>query len=135
MIEPILFLIAVLPSVVSGTECTDVQSGCRTFAQIINPAIGALISANYLSVHMNISRSDLPWYMKAFEAAKVFMVALFFPDWIFVWALRSFIVALDARKRLEDTRLEAHRRWALHYPIDSLPPACKWRFSQAFNYV
>ncbi|KZP02482.1 hypothetical protein FIBSPDRAFT_696825, partial [Athelia psychrophila] len=63
----------------------------RTFTDIVSPVVTALIAANYLSVHTNISHPDLKWHIKALESAKVFLVALFFPDWIYVWALRSYI--------------------------------------------
>lgn len=134
MIESIGFLIPAFSSGLADTVCTDIQS-CRTFSQIISPAITALIAANYLSIHMNILHPDLKWYMKAFESAKVFIVALYFPDWVFVWALRSLIVALAARKRLEHARRVAHDRWAQIYPIASRPSACKLRYSLSSNYV
>ncbi|KZP29612.1 hypothetical protein FIBSPDRAFT_946511, partial [Athelia psychrophila] len=114
----------VFPSVLSPAACTDINT-CRTFTQIIQPAVTALIAANYLSVHMNVPRPMLPWYWKAYGAAKVFLVALMFPDWIFMWALRNFIVALRARDRLEAARASAHSEWAARGDDPETPPP--WR--------
>ncbi|KZP09588.1 hypothetical protein FIBSPDRAFT_759762, partial [Athelia psychrophila] len=107
----------IFPSLISnGSECTDIHS-CRAFLQILQPAVTALLAANYLSVHMNVSPPNLPWYWRAYVAAKIFLVALIFPDWIFMWAVRSWIVALRKRKILEDARASAHAAWAAQYTI------------------
>ncbi|KZP27378.1 hypothetical protein FIBSPDRAFT_948647 [Athelia psychrophila] len=98
---------------------------CRTFTQIIQPAVTALIAANYLSVHMNVPWPMLPWYWKVYRAAKVFLVVLMFPDWIFIWALRNFIVVLRARDRLKAARASAHSEWAAHGDDPETPPP--WR--------
>ncbi|KZP32144.1 hypothetical protein FIBSPDRAFT_723691, partial [Athelia psychrophila] len=105
MINPIVSAIVgrlqVFPSVFSPTVCTNINA-CRTFTQIIQPAVTALIAANYLSVHMNVPRPMLPWYWKMYGAAKIFLVALMFPDWIFIWALKSFILTRVLNKSFEE---------------------------------
>ncbi|KZP17798.1 hypothetical protein FIBSPDRAFT_956752, partial [Athelia psychrophila] len=113
----------IFPSSISNvSECTDIDS-CRAFLQILQPAVTALFAANYLSVHINIPRPNLPWYWRAYGAAKVFLVALIFPDWIFMWAVRSWIVALRKRKILEDARALAHAAWAARGDDHGVPDA------------
>lgn len=131
MIEPILSAIPVFPSVFSNTTCINIDR-CRTLIQILTTAITALIAATYLSVHVNILRPNLPWYWKAFDRAKIFLVALIFPDWIFMWAVRSFIVAHRARIVLEEARKLAEDAWA---NADEPPPACKLWPRLTSNYV
>lgn len=106
----------------TSTTCPAIHS-CRTLTQIIVPAVYALVAANYLSVHKNVPRANLPWHWQVLVAGKIFIVALMFPDWIFVWALRSFIVAHRTRKELEGARAQAQIAWG-HYPPDA-PAACK----------
>ncbi|KZP02661.1 hypothetical protein FIBSPDRAFT_770376, partial [Athelia psychrophila] len=83
-------------------ECTDITN-CRTFWQIVQPSVTALFAANYLSVHGNISRPNLPWYRKAYGSVMIFLVALIFPDWIFMWAIRSWITAFAQKYGLVHT--------------------------------
>lgn len=116
MIEPIFSAIP------ANTMCTDIDR-CRTLIQIVRSSVTALLAATYLSVHVNILRPNLPWYWKALDRAKIFLVALIFPDWIFMWAVRSFIVARRARTILEDARKLAQDAWA---NTDNPPPACKF---------
>lgn len=135
MTDPIGLVTPALPSLLSNTTitaCTHIHT-CRTLTQIIDAAAYALVAANYLSVHKNIPLPNLPWYWQAFEAGKIFLVALIFPDWIFVWALRSFIVARRTRDELEVARASAQRRWG-HYP-DNAPPACKFCSNAAYKYA
>lgn len=105
-------------------ECTDITN-CRTFWQIVQPSVTALFAANYLSVHGNISRPNLPWYRKAYGSVMIFLVALIFPDWIFMWAIRSWITAFAQSRILEEARESAHRKWASPPNATDIPNACK----------
>ncbi|KZP26409.1 hypothetical protein FIBSPDRAFT_949295 [Athelia psychrophila] len=124
MIEPILSAIP------ANTMCTDIDR-CRTLIQIIRSSVIALLAATYLSVHVNISRPNLPWYWKALDRAKIFLVALIFPDWIFMWAVRSFIVARRVRTILEDARKLAEDAWA---NTEHPPPAWENRWRMFIRY-
>lgn len=117
----------IFPSMISNdSECMDIHS-CRTFLQILKPAVTALVAANFLSVHMNIFCPNLPWYRKAYGAATVFLVALMFPDWVFIWAVRSWIVALRKLEVLEKARASAHAAWEGSEARFETPDACKSR--------
>lgn len=119
----LLVLRHIFPSLASS-ECTDINN-CRTFSDIIEPAVTALFAANYLSVHGNISRPNLPWYWKAYDSAKLFLVSLIFPDWIFMWAIRSWIAAFTQSAILEEARQSAYAKWG-HLPnATNTPKACK----------
>lgn len=104
--------------------CSDIDT-CRTLRQIIQPAVSALIASTYLSVHQNINRRGLPWYSEAVNTVIIIIVALLVPEWIFMWALRSYIIARRTQRELEQARSEAKSEWGNPGFVGNLPLACK----------
>ncbi|KZP09278.1 hypothetical protein FIBSPDRAFT_900646 [Athelia psychrophila] len=102
--------------------CSDIDT-CRTLRQIIQPAVSALIASTYLSVHQNINRRGLPWYSEAVNTVIIIIVALLVPEWIFMWALRSYIIARRTQRELEQARSEAKSEWGNPGFVGNLPLA------------
>ncbi|KAF7965194.1 hypothetical protein HWV62_45228 [Athelia sp. TMB] len=93
------------------TNCPYLDS-CRTLAQMIAPAGGALLAAVYLQVHRNVpDPRKRAWYwnliFKFARMGQISVVTLLFPEWTFAWAMRSYIIACRLRPELESARKRA----------------------------
>lgn len=101
-------------------------SKCRSLGEIITPSLTALFGAIYLSVHLNVPQPNgLGLRYKALIFTTICLVSLLFPEWIFAWAVRSFVVARRVRVELERARKEAIEKW-YHAPVEPpRPSACE----------
>lgn len=106
-------------------SCLDIER-CRTFAEIVSPAVTALVAAIYLSVHQNVPRLDgSPWYSNVLKSGLLAWITLVFPEWISAWAVRSYIIAHRLLPRLEEARKYAMEEWYDKAIDHKTPLACK----------
>lgn len=106
------------------SDCTDIYT-CRTWYNIVQPALTALIASVYINIHQNVPRPGLSFGRQLFNIAIIFLVTLLFPEWIFAWALRTCYIALSKRNELEAARASAKELWGGTSFVGSLPFACE----------
>ncbi|KZP22569.1 hypothetical protein FIBSPDRAFT_952689 [Athelia psychrophila] len=93
------------------TSCLDID-WCRTLAEIITPALTALVAAVYLTIHLNVpppGRSTI--FQNTLRAALITFITLMFPEWTCVWAVRNYIIASRLLPKLEEARKRAMDKW------------------------
>ena len=114
------------------SDCLDINN-CRTLGEIIAPCLTALFASIYLSVHLNVPQpSGLGWFRQALTFANICIVALLFPEWVFSWAVRSFVVAYRVRGELESARKQAVEKWYQAPRQIIRPSACE---SNPYTYI
>lgn len=124
-----LSLPQLLPKIPTS-DCVDIYS-CRTWWDIVGPAVTALFASVFLDIHQNVPQPGLSLYRQIFNSGIIIVVTLLFPEWIFAWAMRTFYVALKKRDELEAARMAAKDRWGVDSFVGDLPLACESRNSTA----
>lgn len=115
-----------LDSPTPQSSCLNTD-GCRTLAEVVSPAVTALIAAIYLCIHQNVPRPDgSHWYWNTLRSALLAGITLVFPEWMCAWAVRNYIIARRLLPRIEAARSYVMDKWYdKAISGENTPLACK----------